>query len=79
MQLDTDNARLLMLPMLTLYLSRCFHRCSILQQKLNNFYPIFLAGNVQWCETVLKQFDNDVRAWTTYSYEQKKPPGHKDI
>ena len=48
-----------MLIMLTSYLSCCFHGCSILQQKFNDFYTVFLAGNVEGCETILKQFEND--------------------
>jgi len=38
------------------YLGRCFHGRTIFQQKLDDFYSIFLAGDVQRREAILKQY-----------------------
>ena len=35
------------------YLGGGFNRCSVLQQKFNNFDPVLLARDVQWRKTVL--------------------------
>jgi len=70
---QSDDVEIAILNARLVYLSRCFHWCPVLQQQFDNFYPIFLAGDVQRSESILKQHSSEIsrtkRASLTDKYE----------